>query len=120
MPAEPVRRVPGGGAAPAPFRVELRRDGDTVLVRPVGELDVATCASVRTELESAVESGCARLILDLRGLTFMDSSGLHLMVTTQGTAVERGIRFSLIRGPAIVSRALELTGLQGRFEFVVP
>jgi anti-anti-sigma factor len=48
----------------------------------------------------------------------MDSSGLHLLVTAQEDAERRGIRFSLIRGPESVARALELSGLQGRFEFV--
>ena len=58
------------------------------------------------------------MVLDLSRLTFMDSSGVHLLVTTQQAAAGRGIRFSLVRGPAIVTRVLALTGMQDRFEFV--
>ncbi len=118
MAGELARRRSPDDAIPPVFRVESRRDGDTVLVVPVGELDVATCPPVRAELESALDSGCTQLVVDLRPLTFMDSSGLHLLVTTQKAAMQRSIRFSLIRGPDVVSRALALAGLQDRFEFV--
>ena len=73
---------------------------------------------MRPELDSALDAGAAQLVLDLSRLTFMDSSGLQLLVVTRDEAARRGIRFSLNRGPAIVTRALELTGLQDRFEFV--
>ena len=77
---------------------------------------MATCAAVRDALEPTEADGAAHLVVDLSQLTFMDSSGLHLLVATQEAAARRGIRFSLIRGPAIVARALELTGLDDRFE----
>ena len=119
MAAELARRR-DGALSPPPFSVASRRDRDTVFILAAGELDVATCAQVRTELESVLESSCAHVVIDLRRLTFMDSSALHLLVATQRAALRRGIRLSLIRGPDAVNRTLEVAGMHDRFEFITP
>jgi anti-anti-sigma factor len=53
----------------------------------------------------------AEVIADLRDVTFMDSTGLHVLVSHHRHAAERGLGFSIIDGSAPVSRVLKLTGL---------
>ena len=70
-----------------PFAVEVQRRDHVTVVQPRGELDMATVETLRTALDVAIaetlraldgfETG-ARLVLDLRRLSFIDSTGLHL------------------------------------------
>ena len=73
-----------------PFVVEVQRREHVTIVQPRGELDLATAETLRSTLDAAIadtlraaldgmENG-ARLVLDLRGLSFIDSTGLHLLV----------------------------------------
>ena len=58
------------------------------------------------------------MILDLRGLEFMDSSGLRLVVVADMRAREAGRRFALIRGDETVHRVFEITRMSERLDFV--
>jgi anti-sigma B factor antagonist len=51
------------------------------------------------------------VVVDLRGLQFMDSTGLHLLIQAQQQAHDLGRRFALVRGPDQVQRLFDLTGL---------
>ncbi|HEX8977597.1 MAG TPA: STAS domain-containing protein [Solirubrobacteraceae bacterium] len=97
------------------FNVDVRRDGSTVVVAPSGELDLATVGQLRDAMGRA--DGCAVLVLDLRGLTFMDSAGLSLVVEEHRRAADVGIEFRVVRGSREVQRLFELTGLADRLEF---
>ena len=57
-------------------------------------------------------------MLDLRGLEFMDSSGLRLVVMADMRAREAGRRFALVRGGDTVHRVFEITRMSERLEFV--
>ncbi len=81
-----------------------------------GELDVAS-ADVLSEQVRAVGADLA-LIIDLRGLEFIDSSGIGTLVRASQGAQERGQRFALVRGGGQVSHLLELTGLTQRLTVV--
>jgi anti-sigma B factor antagonist len=96
-----------------PFSVSRHTDRDAVVVTPVGDVDLATADAVRAELRAAM--GEARtVVLDLRGVTFMDSSGLRLLVEMQRATDADGIRMVVVRGPASLQRLLDLTGVEGR------
>ena len=58
------------------------------------------------------------IVLDLRGLTFLDSTGLRSLITADARAREDGRRLTLVQGPAVVQRVFEITGLEGRLEIV--
>src|ERR1700733_12191081 len=62
-------------------------------------------------LERAHESGAELIIVDLRGLEFMDSTGLHRLVAAQQRMLQAGRRFGLVRGGEQVQRLFDLTGL---------
>lgn len=97
-----------------PFHCEVHRDGETGSVRPVGELDVATVAHVEAELRALRDAGCDRVVLDLRGLSFMDSNGIRLAVAWDAAARGDGFAFAIVPGIEPVQRVFRLTGLEGR------
>ena len=91
------------------------RDGNTAL-SPVGEFDIS-CESAWLE---AVDDACAgnpsRLLIDLGGLTFIDSSGLRLLVVARMAADAQGIAVRLTNIPDLVARVFEMTGLLNHFD----
>lgn len=95
----------------APFRVEVRPERDVVRVVPVGELDVATAAELETQLHELRTSGFERVVLDLRDLQFVDSTGIRVIVTEHRFAAANRREFSLVGGRPAVRRALEVCGL---------
>jgi anti-sigma B factor antagonist len=103
-----------------PFRCEVEPRRDAVYVHPIGELDLSTVPVVEETLTELASVGFVRLVLDLRGLQFLDSAGLRLIIEWDAKAREGGLTFDLIRGPATVQRLLELTGTDDRVSFVEP
>ncbi len=101
-----------------PFRVEVEPSRDDVRVTPVGELDLATAPDLRRELDRLHEAGFDRLVLDLRRLRFMDSTGLRLVLEVDQDARDGGWEFSLVRGPETVQRLFEITNLTERLNFI--
>lgn len=89
--------------------VDVYRDGDAVVVAPHGELDLATVGRLRDEL--ARQASATLLVLDLRGLSFMDSSGLTLVVEQQRRAEAEGGDFRVVPGSGSVGRIFEVTGV---------
>lgn len=91
-------------------------DGWSV-VELAGELDLASVALAEAELRRA-EREAAGLVLDLRALEFIDSTGLRLVVRAGGRLHERGGRLVVARGPRAVHRVFELAGLDSRLEMI--
>jgi anti-sigma B factor antagonist len=100
------------------FHIDVERDPDRVRVRPVGELDLATVPTLEQELARWRESGVGCVVLDLRGLTFMDSTGLSLTLRWALEASRDGFDFSLVRGEGAIRRLFELTGMDRRLPFL--
>lgn len=99
------------------FRVQRRHDGDVVVVTPQGDIDLLTVAPIRAELETA-QSQARIVVLDLRAVTFIDSSGVRLLVEAEHAAQRDGFAFSVVRGPAPVERLLDLAGLSDRLTLI--
>lgn len=83
-----------------------------------GELDLASSPSLEGELERVCQSDAGVVIVDLRELEFLDSTGLSVLVKASRRAVEAGRRFALVRGRPQVQRLLELTGVADRLTVV--
>jgi anti-sigma B factor antagonist len=96
------------------FRVEVRDDGGAIVVAVSGELDLASSPVLEGALERVHASGCSLVIMDLRELEFMDSTGLSVLIKAQQRAQEAGRRFGLVRGGTQVQRLLSLTGIDDR------
>jgi anti-sigma B factor antagonist len=83
-----------------------------------GELDVAAAhAAYRRLLGLDLRRG-DQLVLDLGRLTFMDSSGIRLILQCRDRAQRAGAGLVVIRGSDVVMRVLELVGLDEQLEFV--
>jgi anti-anti-sigma factor len=79
-----------------------------------GELDLASGPELEAELARVSEPPPELLIIDLRRLDFMDSTGLSILVKAHQRAVEEDREFGLVRGSPQVQRLLELTGVSER------
>jgi anti-anti-sigma factor len=87
------------------------RDGDVHTLRLFGELDLAGAGPVQRELEHAETTDVTSIVLDLSGLTFMDSTGVRLVVTATARSRADADRLRLVRGPAAVQRVFELSAV---------
>ena len=99
-----------------PFAVEVQRRDAVAIVHARGELHLVTVETLRDALDS-IESA-DRLVLDLRGLSFMDSTGLHLLVALHRRAQCDGVKLTLVAPAAPVDRAIQLCGLDRQLPFV--
>jgi [CysO sulfur-carrier protein]-thiocarboxylate-dependent cysteine synthase len=91
--------------------------GWTLLVLE-GELDFSQSHTARRALLSLPLQRRGRLALDLRGLTFMDTSGIRLILEAMHRAEDHGAEFALVRGPQPVHDVLELVGLAEQLRVV--
>lgn len=94
-----------------PFRVDVRPERDIVRVVPIGELDLATAGRLEHELHELRDSGFDHVVLDMHHLTFIDSSGIRVVLSEHRHAATTDRRFSLIGVPPVIHRAFEVCGL---------
>jgi anti-sigma B factor antagonist len=94
-----------------PFRVDVVPDRDEVRVCPVGEIDLAAVPLLDAELAELWSRGFARLVLDLRDIRFLDSTGIRMLLSWQAASSADGSQFSVIPGPPMVERVLEIAGV---------
>lgn len=100
------------------FSVEVFNHGGSSVIAVYGELDLASSAALDSELARLMKSDAEQLIIDLRGVDFMDSTGLSVLVKAQQRAEEAGQRFAAVRGSQQVERLLTLTGVAERMTLV--
>src|SRR5690349_3494134 len=93
-------------------------DGTTVRLALTGELDIAGAGRVEQELERIEREPPATIVLDLRELEFMDSTGLRVIVAADGRAREQARRLVIVRGSETVQRIIEMTRLHERLDIV--
>jgi anti-anti-sigma factor len=99
--------------------VSVQADDGLVTVALSGELDISNAQRVEQELQRVEEDDTAgTIVLDLRELEFMDSTGLRLVVAADARARERGRRFALVAGPEAVHRVFTITYVDRRLDFV--
>ena len=103
----------------ANLEFETTHNGSVVVIAPTGELDLSGAAILQAELDRLAEDGdLGGVVLDLRGLAFMDSSGLRLVVLADMQARDAGRRFAIVRGDETVHRVFEITRMSDRLDFV--
>ena len=94
-----------------PFEVHISPGHDAVRVAPAGEVDLATADRLQTRIEDQLQQGCARLVLDLHDVSFMDSTGVRLVLELARRAQHASWELSVIRVPHAVHRVFELSGV---------
>jgi anti-anti-sigma factor len=100
------------------FEVDVRDADQAVVIGVRGELDLASSPALEYELDSGSAADAPLVIVDLRELEFMDSTGLSVLVRAHQRATENGQRFAVVRGPQQVQRLLSLTGVAERLTLI--
>jgi anti-anti-sigma factor len=102
----------------ASLSLETREEEGTVRIALAGELDLASALTFDEEVRRAEERKPETLILDLRRLRFMDSTGLRLIMSAQARARTRERRFAIVAGGEPIRRLFRLAGVNRRLEIV--
>jgi anti-anti-sigma factor len=82
-----------------------------VVLRPSGELDLATSESFRREVRAALVDEPGELVVDLADVSFLDSSGIAVLASALKAQRARSADFAVLNPQPLVQRALELVGL---------
>ena len=99
-------------AQPAPLlTIERQVIGRRMVLAVTGEVDVDSTLQLRSAIDSALEGGAQELWIDLSATSFLDSSGIHLLVAADRRASELRRRFAVICPPGCVRRVLDLIGV---------
>jgi anti-anti-sigma factor len=91
---------------------------DGVRIALAGELDVSGATTFYEALSRAEQSGAALIVLDLRELRFMDSTGLRLIVAAHRRAIEDARRLVIVQGPDAIRELFRVAGLDQLLEIV--
>jgi anti-sigma B factor antagonist len=100
------------------FQVHARSEPTAIVIEVAGELDLASAPALEDELTQAESSEVELVILDLRELEFIDSTGLGLLVKAHRRAEETGQRFAVVKGSSQVQRLLDVAGLGERLTLI--
>lgn len=103
---------------PLAFRTEEVATASVSVVSLHGELDIKYESHVNAGLGRALDRRPAVLAADLRGLSFMDSTGVHALLNAERRCRTQDTRFLVIRGSVAVHRVLSVLGLDRLFEIV--
>jgi anti-anti-sigma factor len=104
---------------PSGFSISISDSGGRAVVGVWGELDLATAPELETVLLERLDAG-EDVVLDLRELQFMDSSGLRVLVTAHARATDGGPRFAVVRPPegGEVARILDIAGVEPQLNLI--
>ncbi len=100
------------------FQVEVHRNGATAVVAVGGELDLASGPELEAELDKLTGPDLQLVVIDLRRLDFMDSTGLSILVRAHQRLAGEGCEMGLVKGSQQVQRLLDLTGVAERLRLV--
>jgi anti-sigma B factor antagonist len=98
--------------------VRIKEQNGVALVSLAGELDISAIGDVEGKLKGVEERRPPLLVLDLRELSFLDSSGLRLVLEADLRSRRDDRRFAVIRGPEAVHRVFLIALLDKRIEFI--
>jgi anti-sigma B factor antagonist len=100
-------------AAAGALRCTVHRDRErsSAIVVPCGELDIATAPALDAELTRLRAEGFRRLVVDLRALTFIESTGIHVLLRWAREQGRLGRSFSVVPGSQRVQMVLAMTGV---------
>ncbi len=94
------------------MKLEFRAHRNNLIVRVHGELDMLVTDEFRKQLDNAMEKNCSHnLILNLEGVSFIDSSGLGVILGRYKNLTLRGGKVAIVKAPLPVKRILELSGI---------
>lgn len=95
---------------------ETSERADGVHVQLTGELDISSSSGVESRLLELEQGAPVQLILDLRRVSFIDSTGLSMIINADGRAKKAGRRFTIVSGEGVPLRILRTVGLEERLD----
>jgi anti-sigma B factor antagonist len=105
--------------SPDLLRVTVEPLEDARLIRAAGELDMSNAPALRHELEAACDDAVTTL-LDMAEVTFIDSTGLHLLLDASRSADRNDWSFFIVRPSAAVQRLIDVTHTRDLLVLVEP
>ncbi len=105
-------------AAEGNLSIHTSREGEHVVLHLDGELDLAGVPLLEDAIEQATPDQMTTIVLDLRGLEFIDSTGLRGILAQDKRFTERGQTFALVRGSEQVRRLMQMTGVDEHLKIV--
>jgi anti-sigma B factor antagonist len=102
---------------PMPFEISSEREAGTGRLTLVGELDLATVPLVQEAVDELLARAVSRLVIDLSGLGFVDSSGLRLFIVLTQRAASEGWKLSLTRPQEQAMTVFRVSGLVENLPF---
>jgi len=82
-----------------------------VRIEAAGEIDSSSAPALRAELDAALDLAPREVVLDLGGVTFLDSAGLSTLAGAHRRATVEGVRLRVLVSGRAVMRPLQITGL---------
>jgi anti-sigma B factor antagonist len=102
----------------SPFEVRTEVQEESARLRVSGELDIATAPRLEDAVAGVLTQGVSRVLIDLSGVTFVDSSGLRLCIVLSTRAPDQGWQLALIRPTEPSISVFRLTGAEQNLPFV--
>jgi anti-sigma B factor antagonist len=98
------------------LEIEFSKDGNACIVALDGEVDVYTAPALRERLIEASESGCETVVVDMRDVDFIDSSGLGVLVSALKRVREHDGQLRIVTAKEPILKIFRITGLDRVFE----
>ena len=93
------------------LKLETRHEGEAAVIAAAGEVDVFTAPDLDTEITAQLADGRSRLVVDLSGVSFLDSTGLGVLVKGLKGAREAGGSLHLVVTSDRIRKIFDITGL---------
>jgi anti-anti-sigma factor len=106
----PVARTADPSECGTLLAIDVDDRGRIAVLRARGEIDMLTVADLRDALDHRLAAGNATVVVDLRGISFVDCTGIGLLADARRRARRRGIRLRIVAGRT-VARTTALLGL---------
>jgi anti-sigma B factor antagonist len=107
----------GHGPNPGGLEISSELVDGAIRVSLRGELDLSCATQVEERFARIDEQAPARVVIDLSGLAFIDSSGLRMLLIADARAREHGYELKLVAGQQPVQRVFEMTGALDVLDF---
>jgi anti-anti-sigma factor len=100
------------------LEIQTESQGQTFVVRLIGEFDLSGLRDFQRALADVRAPELTRVVVDLRGLAFMGASGLRALLAIQARSERDGFELFVVRGSPQVQRVFEMTGVDRRLAFI--
>ena len=98
------------------FGIAKQRCGGVSVITPQGEIDVATAPGLRHHLDKGIDQDSGPVVVDLTSVTFIDSTGLGVLVGAQKHCDEAGREMRIVVTDPRIHKVFAITGLTNHFE----